>query len=73
MIILLLTTLYSLGFPGGSDDKESVCHAGDPGSIPGSERSPGGGNGNSFQYSYLGNPMDRGAGGLQSQRVGLSN
>ena len=58
MIILLLTTFYSLGFPGGSDGKESACHAGDPGD-PGSGRSPGGGNGNPFQYSYLGNPLDR--------------
>ena len=42
--------------------KESACNAGDVGSIPGSGRSPGGGgNGNPLQYSYLGNPMDRGA------------
>ena len=42
-------------------------------SIPGSGRSPGEGNGNPFGYSCLGNPMDRGLGGLQSmelQRVG---
>ena len=39
------------GFPGGSDDKESACNAGDPGSIPGSGRSPGEGNGDSLQYS----------------------
>ena len=37
-----------LGFPGGSDGKESACNAGDQGSIPGSRRSPGEGNGNSF-------------------------
>ena len=37
---------YTLGFPGGSDDKESVCNAGDLGSIPGLGRSPGGGLGN---------------------------
>ena len=37
---------YASGFPGGSDGKESACNAGDPGSIPGSGRSPGGGNGN---------------------------
>ena len=49
------------GFPGGSDDKESACNAGDLGLIPGSGRSPGGGNGNSLQYSCLKNPMDRGA------------
>ena len=49
------------GFPGGSDSKESTCNAGDPGSIPGSGRSPGEGNGNPLQYSCLENPMDRGA------------
>ena len=39
--------IYKLwAFPGGSDGEEYVCNAGDPGSIPGSERSPGGGNGN---------------------------
>ena len=32
-----LSDCYALGFPGGSDGKESACHAGDPGSIPGSE------------------------------------
>ena len=48
-------------FPGISDGKESACNAGDPGSIPGSGRFPGGGNGNPLQYSCLGNPMDRGA------------
>ena len=47
-------------FPGGSDGKTSAYNAGDPGSIPGSERS-GEGNGNLLQYSYLENPMDRGA------------
>ena len=43
------------GFPGGSDCKESTCNAGDLGSIPGSGRSPGGGNGNPLQYSCLEN------------------
>ena len=38
-------------FSGGADSKESVYNAGDPGSLPGSERSPGIGNGNSLQYS----------------------
>ena len=46
---------------GGSDSKESACNAGDPGSIPGSGRSPGVGNGNPLQYSCLENSMDRGA------------
>ena len=41
--------------------KESACNAGNPGSIPGSGRSPGGGRGNPLQYSCLENPMDRGA------------
>ena len=49
----------TLGFPGGSDGKESACNSGDPGSIPGSGRSPEEGNGNPLQYSCLGNPMDR--------------
>ena len=49
-----------LVFPGGADGKESACNVGDPGSIPGSGRSPGEGHGNPFQYSCLENPMDRG-------------
>ena len=47
--------------PGGSDSKESACNAGDLGSIPGSGKSPGEGNGNPLQYSCLENPVDRGA------------
>jgi len=46
---------------GGSHGKMSVYNAGDPGSIPGSGRSPGEGNGNPLQYYCLENPMDRGA------------
>ena len=49
-----------MGFPGGSDSKESACSAKDLGSIPVSERSSGVGNGNPFQYPCLENPMDRG-------------
>ena len=45
----------------GSDGKASACNVGDPGSIPGSGRSPGEGNGNPLQYSCLENSMDRGA------------
>ena len=52
---------YIRGFPGGSDGKASACSVGDPGSIPGSGRSPSEANGNPLQYSYLGNPIDRGA------------
>ena len=44
-----------MGFPGGSEGKASACSVGDQGSIPGSGRSPGEGNGNPFQYSCLGN------------------
>ena len=50
-----------MGFPGGSDSKASAFNAGDPGSITGSRRAPGEGNGNRLQYSCLGNSMDRGA------------
>ena len=49
------------GFPCSSVGKEPACNAGDPGSIPGLERSPGEGNGNPLQYSCLENPKDRGA------------
>ena len=45
-------------FPGGSESKETPCNAGDPGLIPGLERSPGEGNGNPLQYSCLENSMD---------------
>ena len=50
-----------MGFPGGSDGNKTACNAGDPGSIPGSGRSPGEGNGSPLQYSCLENSMDRGA------------
>ena len=50
-----------LGFPGGSDHKESPCNVGDLGSIPGLGRSPGEGNGYPLQYSCLENSTDRGA------------
>ena len=52
---------HPLGFPGGSDAKESAGNAGDPGSILGWGRSPGEGNGNPLQYSCLENSVDRGA------------
>ena len=53
-----------LGFPGGASGKESACQCRDirdVGSIPVSGRSPGGGHGNPLQYSFLANPLDRGA------------
>ena len=59
------------GFPGGSDCK-SACNAGYLGSIPGSGRSHGEGNGNSFQYSCLKNLMDRGAWPATVHRVAKS-
>ena len=52
---------FFTGCPRSSIGKESACSAGDLGSIPGSGRCPGEGNGNPLQYSYLENPMDRGA------------
>ena len=51
--------MYIDGFPGGSDGKASVYNEGDPASIPGLGRSPEEGNGNSLQYSCLGNPTDK--------------
>ena len=51
---------FGEGFPGGSMVKNLPANAGNSGSIPGSGRSPGEGNGNSVQYSCLENPMDRG-------------
>ena len=70
--LMQITIAYSafLGFPGGSDGKESACNAGDMGSIPGSGRSP--------QYSCLENPVDRGARwttvqGVAKSRTGWSD
>ena len=48
----ILVTLRGVGFPGGSDSKESACNVGDLGLTPGLGRSPGGGNGNPLQYSW---------------------
>ena len=48
-----------MGFPWGSDDKESACNEEDPGSIPGSGRSSGEGHDYPLQYSCLENSMDR--------------
>ena len=49
------TTAINMGFPDSPDSKESACNAGDLGSIPGLERSPGGGHGNPLQYFCLEN------------------
>ena len=63
MILILLTgsTKYKMGFPGGSDGKESACNVGDLGLIPGLGICPGGGHGSPLQYSCLDNPVERGA------------
>ena len=53
------TCIYTQGFPGSSAGKESACNAGDPSSIPGSERSPGEGHRNPLQYSCLENSHGR--------------
>ena len=58
MSVVLLT---SVGYPSGSDGKESTCNAGKLDLIPGSGRSPGGGHSYLLQYIFQENPMDRGA------------
>ena len=59
--LILALTYPVVGFRGGSDGKESACNTGGLGSIPGSGISLGERNGYLFQYSCLGNSMDRGA------------
>ena len=59
--IYTISIVINEDFVPSSVSKESACNAGDPGSIPGSRRSPGEGNGNPLQYSCLENSMDRGA------------
>ena len=56
--IRIYTVLSSMGFPGGSDGKESACNVGDPGLILGLGRCPRKGNGNPLQYFCLENPID---------------
>ena len=58
---ICITGIPEDDFPGGSDSKVSAYNAGDQGSIPGSGRSSGEGNGNSIQNSCLENPKDGGA------------
>ena len=60
--MLTVTNTYMMfELPWWLSGKESACNARDPGSIPGSGRSPEEGNGNPLQYSCLENPMDRGS------------
>ena len=62
----------SLNFPGSSDSKDSACNAGDLGSLPGSGRFPGEGNGYPLHYSCLEKSMDRGAWWVTVHRVAKS-
>ena len=59
--VFIACLIFASGFPGGSVVKHLPANAVDVGSIPGMGRFPGVGNGNSLQYSCLGNPMDGGA------------
>ena len=62
-IIIFIEVQLIWGFTGGASGKESSCNAGDTtdvGLMPGSGRSPGGGNANPLQHSCLENSMDRG-------------
>ena len=68
---MLPTPLFS-GFPGGSDGKESTCNTGKLGSVPGLGRFPGGGHGNTLQYSCLENSIDREACWVTVHRVAQS-
>ena len=74
LLPLVIMTMITKDFPGGSDGKASVYNVRDLGSIPGLGRFPGEGNGNLFQYSCLENPMEVGAWcrllSMGSQRVG---
>ena len=64
------STIFS--FPGGSPVKNLPASAADTSSIPGSGRSPGEENGNTFQYSCLGNPMDKGGWWATVHRIAKS-
>ena len=63
IILFLNSKVPTIGFPSGSNGKESTCNAGHPGLISGSGRSPREGNGNPLQYSHLENPTERSLGG----------
>ena len=69
----MLPTQVSLGFPGGSADKESACNARDLGSIPGLGRAPGEGKGYPLQYPSLENSMDYIVHGVTTSPTLLSN
>ena len=65
--------LGDLGFPGGSESKESACNAGVLGSIPGLGRSPGEGKGYPLQYSDLENSMDYTIHGVAKSQTPLND
>ena len=74
----IMLKLNNRDFLDGSDGKVSACSAGDPGSVPGSGRYPGEGNGNPLQYSCLENSKDGGAWwatvhGVPKSQTGLSD
>ena len=60
---MFAVAIGSRGLPWWLSSKEFACNVGEKGLIPGSGRSPGEENGNSLQYSYLEDSMDRGAWG----------
>ena len=67
------SSIFPLGFPGGAVVKNLSANAGDARSIPESGRSPGGGDSNLLQYSFRGNPMDRGVWWVTKSWTWLSN
>ena len=71
----LFSPLFSryMGFPCGSDGKESTCNAGDLGSVPGLGRSPREGDGNPLQYSGMENSMGYTVHGVAKSRIQMSN
>ena len=72
IVFFKIIITYYLGFPGGSDGKESTCNAVDLGSIPGFGRFPGGGHGNPLHILAWRIPMDRGAWWATAQGVAKS-
>ena len=68
-----IPTISTTGFPCGSAGKESACNVGDPGLIPGLERSPGEGKGYPLQYSGLENSMDYIVHGVAKSRTRRSD
>ena len=70
---LIVPRAFFTGFPDNSVGKDSACNAGDPGSIPGSGRSPGKGKGYPLQYSGLENSMDSVVPGVTNNQTQLSD